>query len=145
MTEAPEFARAGPHTPPRKFVVPVRRDVRDHDRQHPLVHVNPCHPIRHRPLLAAGAERVPTLRYSGSQARAAATGDTATPTHSLNTHTPDHPIQRSQSPHWHADLAAPNRHQSPKSGPDYHAVSRAVSFGEHLWCASSHPGPFELS
>ena len=76
--QVPEFAGAGAHAPVSKLIGPFHGDVRDHDREHPLVHVNPGYSVRHRPLLAAGAERVPVtslFRLSGSRRSPVGHGD----------------------------------------------------------------------
>ena len=72
--QAAQLRRAGPELPPFESPRPGDVDVGDHHRHHLLVDIDSRYPVGHRCLLA-GAENVPDLADSGSQAIAAPTGD----------------------------------------------------------------------
>jgi hypothetical protein len=96
-----------------KLVFSLDFNVSDHHGEHPLVYINSGNPVSHLRLLA-GTERVPKnklLRVSGYR-RADAT---RRPLIRSTTHTPDHPIDRSQFLHWFVDLTVPSIDSFPKA------------------------------
>jgi hypothetical protein len=95
-----------------------RRGRRD-DRQHGLVHIDSRDSVLHTRLLA-GAENVPRLSYSGSQAVAR-----RRPLIRSSAHVPDQPIHRLQWLHWFDRSRRSRQRRCRNCAPDFHAFSRA--------------------
>jgi hypothetical protein len=94
------------------------------------MHINSGNPVSHTPLLA-GAERVPELLYSGSQAISAFTANTDDA----------HLFVQSRTRRINQffgfdistgslDLAAPRQQQFSKHATNFHAFLRAISYAQ---------------
>ena len=130
LGQFPQFAWIGTQLSALKLVLTLDCNISDYDCQHPLVYIDSCYSVWHRHLLA-GAERMPQIRYSGSQAIAAFRVNTTTPTVLLNTHAPDHPIHRLQRLHWFVDLTARATDSLPNTNPIF-MTSRELYFSRLL-------------
>src|SRR5215472_10129746 len=112
LRQQSQLCRVAPKLAPTKLVLTIDFDVRDSDRQHPLMDVNSCYLVRHRCSFWRGAESVPSVTLSRVTGYATPIKRDTTPNYSLNTHAPDQTPLRLPLLHSLLDLAAPGRYAS---------------------------------
>ena len=114
-------------TPARKPILTLDGNIGDHHRQYSLVYVYPCNPVWHRSSSHRSGARAQIIVIQDLRLAPRKKRSRRRLLIRSTTHTPDQPVERSQSPHWFVDLTAPALQHSHITDPVFHDLSRAAS------------------